>query len=84
MNKLPNISELAEAILDVMKVGDQKRFKEIDSLVAEKLNIPRELLEQIRVGKRTEYAYRMSWAKQKLKSAKKLDNTGGGNWKRIS
>ena len=84
MNQLPNISELADAILDVMKIGDQKRFKEIDSLVAEKLNIPRNLLDQIRLGKRTEYAYRMAWAKQKLKSAKNLENKGGGNWKRIS
>lgn len=84
MNQLPNISELADAILDVMKIGDQKRFKEIDSLVAEKLNIPRNLLDQIRLGKRTEYAYRMAWAKQKLKLANNLENTGEGNWKRIS
>jgi len=84
MNQLPNITELADAILDVINIGDQKRFKEIDALVADKLNIPRELLEQIRMGKRTEYSYRMAWAKQKLKSTKNLENAGGGNWKRIS
>jgi len=84
MNYLPNISELATAILDVMKIGDQKRYKEIDALVAERLQIPKSLLDQVRLGTRTEYAYRMAWAKQKLKSSKNLENVGGGDWKRIS
>jgi hypothetical protein len=84
MKSLPSISDLAASILAALEIGDQKRHHEIDALVAEKLKIPDFLLVQIRQGKRTEYAYRMAWARQKLKSSKNLENLGGGNWRRVA
>ena len=84
MNQLPSTSELSLAILKVMKVEEVKRTLDIDNLVAEFLRIPSEYLELKRLGKRTEFGYRMAWAKQKLKASKNLENLGSGNWKRIA
>lgn len=83
MKTLPNISDLSAAILQVMFVGDVKSFREIDDLVAKHLNIPSDLLNQKRQGNRTEYGYRMAWAKQKLKASKNLENAESRGWKRI-
>ena len=84
MSDLPNISILAPSILKVLLSGESKRFKDIDDAVAVLLGIHEESLRQMRSGGRSEYAYRMSWARQKLKESGDLENLGKGIWKRIS
>ena len=84
MIDLPNISILAPCILKVLLSGESKRFKDIDDAVAVLLGIQEESLRQMRSGGRSEYAYRMSWARQKLKESGDLENLGKGIWKRIS
>jgi hypothetical protein len=84
MSDLPNTSILAPSILKVLLSGESKRYKEIDDEVAVLLSIREETLKIMRSGGRSEYAYRMSWARQKLKESGDLENLGKGIWKRIS
>lgn len=84
MTDLPNAKILAAAILKVVLSGESKRFSEIDRETADCLGIPADLLQITRSGGRTEYAYRMSWARQILKQSQDLENLGKGIWKRIS
>ena len=84
MSDLPSTTSLAETILKVVMSGESKRFKDIDDETAELLGIQADLLKIMRSGGRSEFAYRMSWARQKLKASKDLENLGKGIWKRIS
>jgi hypothetical protein len=84
MINLPKMAELLEATLQVM-IGSELGIhnKKIDSEVAKHLNLSTEQLSQVRLGKRTEFAYRMAWARQRLKQEKKIENLGKGFWKII-
>lgn len=84
MINLPKMGELLEATLHVMKESEvEMHNKAIDSAVAQYLDLSIEQLSQIRLGKRTEFAYRMAWARQRLKQEKKIENLGKGFWKTI-
>jgi hypothetical protein len=80
---LPKVSELAESIMYVMGSSDAGMHnKKIDELVALNLKLTSDQTSQIRLGKRTEFGYRMAWARQRLKQEKKIENEGKGFWKK--
>jgi len=82
MIEFPKTTLLAESILKVMNsTNSDMHNKDIDKSVAKLLELSTEQLSQVRLGKRTEYAYRMAWARQKLKQDKKILNIGKGYWK---
>jgi restriction endonuclease Mrr len=84
MNKLPSPSELAPAVVEALKdLGGSAHFKDIERAVAKKLNLSYEITSQIRSGKRTEFAYRLSWARTKCKSEGLITTSGQGVWKLI-
>jgi restriction endonuclease Mrr len=84
MTKLPSPSDLAPVVIEVLKdLGGSAHFKDIEKGVARKLNLPSEVTNQIRSGKRTEFAYRLSWARTKCKSEGLIANSGQGVWKLI-
>lgn len=81
MAKLPSPAELAPVVVDVLKdLGGSAHFKDIEKAVAIKLNLTRAETSQIRTGKRTEFSYRLSWARTKCKADGLLANTGKGIW----
>ena len=66
---IPNSVSLRKALLEVLEenpVGLKSR--EIDDLVAIRLKLTVEDLQQIRSGTRTEFAYRMAWERTHAKS----------------
>lgn len=68
---------MVEALKDL---GGSAHFKEIENAVAKKLNLSPEAIKQVRSGKRTEFAYRLSWARTKCKAEGLITNSGGGRW----
>ena len=84
MEKLPRYQELIEPMLDFLKThGGDATNKAIDAAVAKSLNIPQTLLSEIRSGKRTEFQYRMAWARTKAKSDGKIESPKRETWKII-
>ena len=84
MEKLPRYQELIEPMLDFLKTqGGDATNKAIDAAVAKSLNIPQILLSEIRSGKRTEFQYRMAWARTKAKSDGKIESPKRETWKII-
>jgi len=84
MPKLPSPSELALAVVEVLEdLGGTAHFKEIERAVAKKLDLSTEVTSQIRTGKRTEFAYRLSWARTKCKSEGLITNSGQGVWRLV-
>ena len=55
--------------------------KEIDAAVARFLDIPQHLLSKIHSGKRTEFQYRMAWARTKAKSDGRISSPKRETWK---
>ena len=85
MTKLPSPSELAPVVVEVIKeLGGTAHFKDIEKAVVKKLGLPIEATSQIRSGKRTEFAYRLSWARTKCKSEGLITNSGSGIWKLVT
>lgn len=85
MTKLPSPSELAPVVVEVIKeLGGTAHFKDIERAVIKKLGLSSESISQIRTGKRTEFAYRLSWARTKCKSEGLITNSGSGVWKLAS
>jgi len=81
MTSLPSPSLLAPLVVDALKeLGGTAHFKDIEKVVAKKLNLSSEVISQVRSGKRTEFAYRLSWARAKCKADGLITNSGGGKW----
>ena len=55
--------------------------RDIDALVASKLNLTDEDLKKIRTGNRTEFSYRMSWERTHAKSKGEIIRVGASVWK---
>ena len=55
--------------------------RDIDALVASKLNLTDEDLKKIRTGNRTEFSYRMSWERTHAKSKGEIIRVGASAWK---
>ena len=85
MTKLPSPSALAPVVVDVIKeLGGIAHFKDIEKAVIKKMELSQEAVNQIRSGKRTEFGYRLSWARTKCKSEGLITNYGNGVWKLVS
>jgi len=85
MTKLPSPSELAPVVVEVLKeLGGTAHYKEIETAVGKKLGLSIEVTSQVRSGKRTEFAYRLSWARTKCKSEGLITNFGSGVWKLVT
>lgn len=85
MTKLPSPSELAPVVVEVIReLGGTAHFKDIEKAVLKKLDLSTELASQVRSGKRTEFAYRLSWARTKCKSEGLITNSGSGIWKLVT
>ena len=78
---LPSVKELIPAIVEVInRNGGRSHFKEIEKGVAELLQILPVDLETIRSGKRTEFAYRLSWARTAASAAGLIKKEERGYW----
>jgi len=81
MEKLPRYQELIEPMLVFLKTHDGAATnKAIDEAVARNLRIPPNLLLEIHSGKRTEFQYRMAWARTKAKSDGKIKSPKRETW----
>ena len=64
------------------ELGGKAHFKDIEIAVAQHLNLEAELVKIVRSGKRTEFAYRMSWARTACKGKGLIRNLGKGIWEK--
>ena len=81
MEKLPRYQELIEPMLAFLReCSGPASNKSIDEAVAKNLNIPQSLLSEIHSGKRTEFQYRMAWARTKAKSDGKIESQKRETW----
>ena len=82
MDRLPSPSDLMPVVVDCLKeLGGRAHIKDIEKSVALKLNLDSKLTSQIRLGQRTEFAYRLSWARTAAKSKGLIMNDGASFWK---
>jgi restriction system protein len=82
MDKLPRYQELIQPLLAFLaEQGGPVNNNEIDKAVARILEIPQHLLTEIHSGKRTEFQYRMAWARTKAKSDGKISSPKRETWK---
>lgn len=82
MNKvLPSAADLLEPTLKaVQKLGGVADIKSIEIEVIEMLKLDSNLVSQVRIGKRTELAYRLSWARTRAKNLGYLVKKGNRMW----
>jgi hypothetical protein len=84
MTNLPSPTDLAPVVVAALEhLGGSAHFKEIERVVATKLNLTAEDISKIRSGTRTEFAYRLSWARTKCKAEGLITNSGQGIWKLV-
>lgn len=85
MSNLPSPSELAPIVITVLdNLGGKAHFKDIEREVARLLHLDEPTKSMIRTGTRTEFAYRLSWARTACKNQGKIRNLGKGIWERVS
>lgn len=81
MEKLPRYQELIEPMLVFLRTQNGPATNAtIDDAVAGILKIPQNLLSEIHSGKRTEFQYRMAWARTKAKSDGKINSPKREMW----
>jgi restriction endonuclease Mrr len=81
MEKLPRYQELIEPMLVFLKAHNGPATNiEINDAVARLLDIPSGLLAEIHSGNRTEFQYRMAWARTKAKSDGKIISSKRETW----
>jgi hypothetical protein len=82
MDKLPSPSDLVPVIVDCLTdLGGRAHIQEIEKAAKAKLNLDIKLTSQIRIGKRTEFAYRLSWARTAAKAKGLITKDGASYWK---
>jgi len=81
----PKQEELIQATLQYLQSsGGRAHFKDIERGVIKILNIDESSARLLRSGKRTELAYRLSWARTKCKESGLVTNLGSGIWEIVS
>ena len=81
MENLPRYQELIEPMIVFLKGHNGPASNRIiDEAVANALGIPLALLSEIHSGKRTEFQYRMAWARTKAKSDGKITSPKRETW----
>jgi len=80
--QLPRTIELLDSIIRVLDASKlPMSSKAIDLAVAQELKLLVSQLEIIRTPSRSEYKYRMAWARTKLKSQGLISKLDDGSWK---
>lgn len=80
--RLPRNIELLDSIVRILDASElPMSSKDIDVAVADELQLLDSQLEIMRTPKRSEYKYRMAWARTKLKSQGLIEKLDGGSWK---
>ena len=78
---IPNSVSLRKALLEVLEANPVGlKSREIDDLVAIRLKLTVEDLQQIRSGTRTEFAYRMAWERTHAKAKGNILKLAKGYW----
>lgn len=78
---LPKNIELLDSIIRVLDASERSMSsKEIDDAVVEELGILESQLVVMRTPTRSEYKYRMAWARTKLKSQGLILKLDDGSW----
>ena len=81
MSNLPKPLEVIPTLLVVLaEKGGQMSFDEIKMELSSRMQISPELLQIIRVGKRTEFQYRVSWALTSAKNQGFIERTTSRGW----
>ena len=81
MTELPKSHELVEPLLKFLAShGQVASNKEIADALVKDLVIPEHLLAQIHSGTRTEFEYRLAWARTKAKSAGLITSPARERW----
>jgi restriction endonuclease Mrr len=77
----PNNSVLVPLIVAAIKKSNGRaHFKDIENYVATELKLTDQMRSMIRKGGRTEFAYRLSWARTAAASEKLIKKDGAGYW----
>jgi restriction endonuclease Mrr len=78
---LPKNIELLDSIIRVLDASKSPMSSaDIDMAVAEELEMLQSQLEIMRTPSRSEYKYRMAWARTKLKSQGLIQKLENGSW----
>lgn len=81
MRELPKASELVSPLIEVLKAASHPlSIQEIESQVAANLQVPDDLRNIIRMGNRTEFNYRLSWARTRAKNLGLIQRTSSKYW----
>ena len=83
MTKSPfpnNLVLIPLIVAAIKKSNGRAHFKDIEDYVATELKLSDELRKMIRKGGRTEFAYRLSWARTAAVSEKLIKKNGAGYW----
>jgi restriction endonuclease Mrr len=81
MEHLPRYQEMIEPMLTFLRAHNGAASNDaINDAVALTLSIPESLLSEIHSGKRTEFQYRMAWARTKAKSEGKISSPRRQTW----
>ncbi len=81
MDQLPKYQEFIEPMLGFLAQQTRPATNsEINKAVAEALKIPLNLLNEIHSGSRTEFQYRMAWARTKAKADGKISSPERETW----
>jgi restriction system protein len=83
-DRMPTYDELMNPLLRALReLGGSGSIDEINEKVAEALDVPEEILNQLHnseTGNRTEIEYRLAWARTYLKKYGVLENSERGVW----
>lgn len=83
----PETSRFDEAILtELRKQGGATTNAILERGVAQQLRLSTEALEQLHAperGSRTEFSYRLAWAKTRLKAKGLIERTGTKSWRLV-
>lgn len=84
MSELPKASELVGPLVEILKAAKQPlSVQEIERQMADSLQIPEELRSVKRIGNRTEFNYRLSWARTRAKNLGLIQRTSSKFWTTI-
>lgn len=83
--KLPPSSALEAPLVKALRdSGESMTNRALDEVVAQELNLDSAVLEVLHApgrGKRTEFAYRMAWARTRLKGRGVIERAGQSEWR---
>jgi len=82
MDNLPRSQELLQpTLIAISKLGGQAKIREIEFQVSQSLSLSEDSLLKVHSGSRTEFQYRMAWARTKAKSLGLLESPSREVWR---